>query len=125
MDSTGYFHYMAALVFVLGAMLALAWVLKRFVSGDASFRPLMRRGAKRRLRVEESLALDARRRVLLVRRDDVLHLVLIGGGNDILLETLPADGSAPSVSGDGDFARFLHDETVSPSAMTEKPGTAP
>ncbi|TCT40291.1 flagellar biosynthetic protein FliO [Martelella mediterranea] len=54
-----------------------------FIKGGKNRRP--------RLYVVDAAAVDARRRVILVRRDNVEHLVMIGGPNDILLETkIPA-----------------------------------
>jgi len=55
--------------------------------------PFIRGGRNRkpRLFVVDAAAVDARRRVVLIRRDNVEHLVMIGGPNDILLETrIPA-----------------------------------
>jgi hypothetical protein len=39
-----------------------------------------------RLAVTELLEVDKNRRLVLVRRDDVEHLVLIGGGQDVVVE---------------------------------------
>ena len=40
-----------------------------------------------RLGVSEYLDVDKQRRLVLVRRDDVEHLVLIGGGQDVVVES--------------------------------------
>ncbi len=73
---------------IILAVLAI-WRLLRhrppspFIKGGKNRRP--------RLYVVDAAAVDARRRVVLVRRDNVEHLVMIGGPNDILLETrIPA-----------------------------------
>ncbi|MBI1188629.1 MAG: hypothetical protein GC206_15070 [Alphaproteobacteria bacterium] len=50
----------------------------------------VRQGADRRLRVVESLMLDPRRKLLLVRCDDREHLLLVGPGGDRKLDTAPA-----------------------------------
>lgn len=42
---------------------------------------------QRRLGLVESAALDGRRRLLLVRRDNVQHLILTGGPVDVVVET--------------------------------------
>ena len=52
------------------------------------------RGAGRRLTVEEALALDARRRLLLVRCDGRELLLLTGSGQDAVIGWLP-ERSAP------------------------------
>ena len=43
-------------------------------------------GRKHRLAVLDATAIDNRRRLVLVRRDDVEHLILIGGHNDLVVE---------------------------------------
>lgn len=56
--------------------------------------PFVRGGRNRqpRLQVLDAAAVDARRRLVLVRRDDVEHLIMIGGPSDIVIESriLPA-----------------------------------
>lgn len=42
---------------------------------------------QRRLGVVEAAAVDGRRRLILVRRDNVEHLIMTGGPVDVLLET--------------------------------------
>lgn len=44
------------------------------------------RGRKQRLAIIDATPVDNRRRLVLVRRDDVEHLVLIGGMNDLVVE---------------------------------------
>lgn len=51
------------------------------------------RERKRRLAVVDATAIDNRRRLVLVRRDDTEHLILIGGHNDVLVETGIVPGS--------------------------------
>jgi len=43
-------------------------------------------GRKNRLEVIDATAIDDRRRLVLVRRDEVEHLVMIGGHNDLVVE---------------------------------------
>ena len=62
-----------AFLLVLGLIALCAWALRRFGLGGA-VRPT--RG--NRLAVVESLVLDARHRLVLVRRDDREHLILLG-----------------------------------------------
>lgn len=44
------------------------------------------RHRRQRLAVIDATAIDNRRRLVLVRRDNVEHLILIGGGNDLVIE---------------------------------------
>ncbi|HEV2674089.1 MAG TPA: flagellar biosynthetic protein FliO [Aliidongia sp.] len=69
-----------ALVFVLALIGLFAWLVRRFG-------PAMRLGRAGRLGMVESIAIDSRRRLLLVRRDQTEHLLLIGGTRDLVIET--------------------------------------
>lgn len=64
---------------------AALWLIKR--RGGSS--PFIRGGRNRqpRLQVLDAAAVDARRRLVLVRRDNVEHLVMIGGPTDIVIES--------------------------------------
>jgi flagellar protein FliO/FliZ len=84
MDSTGmYLKVMFAFALVVALMLGFSWLLKKL--GLAT--PGMAAGGRRRLKIVEHLPLDTRRRLVLVRRDDREHLIVIGGqGGDLLVE---------------------------------------
>ena len=70
------------------AMVALLLLLGR----AARLTGLAPRGSGQRLRIEESLALDARRRITLVRIDGRAMVLLTGGGADICLGWVPEVG---------------------------------
>jgi len=75
-----YFVYIAAAAAILVVMLLLA----------AIFRGLRKpsRGAKgERLGINEYLEVDETRRLVLVRRDNVEHLIMIGGPQDVVIES--------------------------------------
>ncbi|MDN2568179.1 flagellar biosynthetic protein FliO, partial [Aquibium sp. A9E412] len=81
--------YASAVMWTLGALLLLFLVLlavrlMRRVGGRG-FAPGGRH-RKPRLAVTDAVSLDNNRRLLLVRRDDVEHLVMIGGPSDIVVE---------------------------------------
>lgn len=65
-------------------LIAVLW----FLRGRAPS-PFVRGGRNRqpRLQVLDAAAVDARRRLVLVRRDNVEHLVMIGGPTDIVIES--------------------------------------
>jgi flagellar protein FliO/FliZ len=74
MVSTDYLRFVLALALVLGLICLVAWIARRFRLGGF---PGGGRSAGR-LRLVESLPIDARQRLVLVRRDDREHLLLIG-----------------------------------------------
>lgn len=95
MDPADYAQFFLALLFVLGLIGLGAAALRRFGPGGMAV-PRPRHGP-RRLMLVETLALDPRRRVVLVRRDDTEHLLLLGPQNDSLIEggiDAPADSPA-------------------------------
>lgn len=52
---------------------------------------------RRRVSLVESVRIDRRRRVVLIRRDDIEFTILTGGPQDVILETAPsAAASRPS-----------------------------
>ena len=90
MDMADYLRSVAALVLVLGLILAVLWLLRRF--GVPGMVPA--RAATRRLAVMESLTLDTRRRLVLVRRDGREHLLLLGpAGDQVVAAGIDAAGT--------------------------------
>lgn len=92
MDWVLYLRTVLALVFVLGLIGAVSWAARRAGLGQQG--RAGRRG--RRLAVVESLGLDSRRRLVLVRRDGVEHLLLVGGAAELVVESGIAAGAAIS-----------------------------
>lgn len=72
----------AALVALI--VLFVVWRLLRFSASGTNI--VGGRNRKTRLAVMDATAVDAHRRLVLVRRDDVEHLILIGGSADIVVE---------------------------------------
>jgi flagellar protein FliO/FliZ len=75
-------------VFAFVAVLALiglaAWLVRRFAGNRLGANT--NRGRMPRLAVIDAAAVDGRRRLVLVRRDNVEHLLMIGGPTDIVVE---------------------------------------
>lgn len=78
--------YVAALLFIVALIAIGAWALKWF-SGGRSGGVSFLRGRERRLGVIEAVSMDARRKLVLIKRDDVEHLIMIGGPIDLVIET--------------------------------------
>ncbi|HXQ06578.1 MAG TPA: flagellar biosynthetic protein FliO, partial [Bradyrhizobium sp.] len=82
---------MQALTFVFAfvAVLALigvaAWLVRRFAGSRLGTNT--NRGRMPRLAVIDAAAVDGRRRLVLVRRDNIEHLLMIGGPTDIVVES--------------------------------------
>lgn len=98
MDIDQYARFVMALMLVLAMIFVVMWLLKRIgMAGVAAGGP---KGRRRRLSVVEAVALDTRRRLVLVRRDGVEHLLLLGASSDLVVESgIKAD--------DGDFHKEL------------------
>ncbi len=81
-----------ALAIVLVLILLGLWALK-LIFNATSGSP---RGRMRRLAVLEAAAVDQKRKLVLIRRDDVEHLLMIGGPHDLVVETgISAPGQQP------------------------------
>lgn len=83
MSLDSYLRFVLALVFVLALIGLVAWVVRR--TGMAPRGGLRHRGP-RRLEIVEVAVLDARRRLVLIRRDDVEHLLLLGHNGERVVE---------------------------------------
>lgn len=84
MEGPDILRFFMALIFVLSLMGGLWLVLKRLgLNGPLMVAP----GTKRRLKIIEALPLDARRRVILLRRDNKDHLVILGPTGETVVET--------------------------------------
>lgn len=92
MDFDALIRTAAALGAVLGLVLLAAWAMRRFgFGGVTNPKP----GEARRLSVVEARSLDARRQLVLVRRDGVEHLLLLSANGETVVETgIPARESA-------------------------------
>jgi len=88
-------RFAGALVFVLALIGGVSWAARRYlaIAGTSA-------GAgRRRLAVTESVLIDGKSRLVLVRRDDREHLLVVGPTSTVVVESnialRPADTSAP------------------------------
>jgi flagellar protein FliO/FliZ len=77
-------RFFLAFLIVLGLIGATAWAVRRFGSGRLGGAGA--RGRQPRLAVIDHASVDARRRLILVRRDNIEHLLMIGGPTDVVVE---------------------------------------
>lgn len=73
-----------AFLVVLALIGVTAWLVRRFAGNRMGANA--NRGRMPRLAVIDAAAVDGRRRLVLVRRDNVEHLLMIGGPTDIVVE---------------------------------------
>ena len=107
MDASTYIQAFLVLILVLGLIVALSAGLKRLgMAGGGG--PL---GRKRRLATIEALMLDGRHRAILIRRDDVEHLVVVGPNTSHVIEH-------------GIPARVMQEEPASAAAAAPSPISA-
>jgi len=76
--------FLFAFIAVLALIAAVAWGVRRFAGNRLGANP--NRTRMPRLAVIDAAAVDGRRRLVLVRRDNVEHLLMIGGPSDIVVE---------------------------------------
>ena len=69
------------LVLALGAL--IVWIARRYAPGGAAG---VSRARVARLAIVDAMTVDSRRKLVLVRRDNVEHLILIGGPSDLVVE---------------------------------------
>jgi flagellar protein FliO/FliZ len=78
------FLFFFSFVAVLALIGVAAWLVRRFAGNRLGANT--GRGRMPRLAVIDAAAVDGRRRLVLVRRDNVEHLLMIGGPTDIVVE---------------------------------------
>lgn len=97
MEFAGYLRFVLALAFVLALIGLLAAVARRYGFGYPV--TALKAVGRRRLKVVEVTPVDARRRLVLVRRDDTEHLILLGQTGELVVETgIAARDEAPGAS---------------------------
>jgi len=97
-----FFIVFIAALMVAGGMLLRGYLATGSVSGSIAntfFGPK----PEKRLEVVDQANVDGRRRLVLIRRDDIEHLIMTGGPVDVVIETgigqKPARASAEVVEG--------------------------
>ncbi|WP_189545803.1 flagellar biosynthetic protein FliO [Mesorhizobium sp. M2E.F.Ca.ET.209.01.1.1] len=89
LDSVAGPGYVAAILWTFAALILLVVVLLVIkVVRNLTFGTFVAGGRNRktRLAVMDATAVDSHRRLVLVRRDDIEHLILIGGPTDVVVE---------------------------------------
>jgi flagellar protein FliO/FliZ len=93
-DSDLWLRFFFAFVVVLVLIGLTAFLVRRF--GGERLGASSARGRQPRLAVIDAAAVDGRRRLILIRRDNVEHLLMIGGPSDVVVEANIVRAGAPA-----------------------------
>lgn len=110
-DVTQLITFIAIFILVLAMIGIGAWLLKSLLTGGSAAASGILRGRDRRLGVVEASSVDGRRKLILIRRDNVEHLIMTGGPVDVVIET-GIEGYRPRPSGSDtseDDRRVIHE----------------
>ena len=90
-------RFFIAFVIVLALIGAAAYLVRRF-GATALNAAVAARGRQPRLAVIDAATIDGRRRLVLIRRDNIEHLIMIGGPTDVVIEPniVRATSTAPA-----------------------------
>lgn len=111
--------YIASLAITALLIAVFGLVLKRFKTMSS---PLGRLGGKNRqprLGVVDTFSIDRQRQLVIVRRDGVEHLILIGGTSDLLIESNILRASSGTTSLPQDVQQFAERTRSKPVQGTE------
>jgi flagellar protein FliO/FliZ len=92
MEFVPFIKYFLGLIFVLGLIAGAAWLARHF---GMVAKVSQKTSGQRRLEITEVLPVDAKRRLILVKRDDKEHLILLGQEHDLIVEQ-NIDAPAPA-----------------------------
>ena len=117
--------YVAAILWTFAALILLVVVLLVIkVVRNLTFGTFVAGGRNRktRLAVMDATAVDSHRRLVLVRRDDIEHLILIGGPTDVVVERdiRLAAPRRPALTGDSG-----QQQAAAPRPRAPQPAPAP
>ncbi|WP_292228738.1 flagellar biosynthetic protein FliO [Mesorhizobium sp.] len=124
LDSVAGPGYVAAILWTFAALILLVVILLVIkVVRNLTFGTFVAGGRNRktRLAVMDATAVDSHRRLVLVRRDDIEHLILIGGPTDVVVERdiRLAAPRRPALTGDSG------QQQATAAARTRAPQPAP
>ncbi|MDX8464551.1 flagellar biosynthetic protein FliO [Mesorhizobium sp. VK23B] len=125
LDSVAGPGYVAAILWTFAALILLVVVLLVIkVVRNLTFGTFVAGGRNRktRLAVMDATAVDSHRRLVLVRRDDIEHLILIGGPTDVVVERdiRLAAPRRPALTGDSG-----QQQAAAPRPRAPQPAPAP
>jgi flagellar protein FliO/FliZ len=104
------------LIFFVSAGVAALWGYRAYTTGDTtlSLAWLFPPRPEPRLAVMEQASVDGKRKLVLIRRDDVEHLIMTGGPVDVVIETGIAAPPREIAEPEGDKTRADRMEPAAP-----------
>jgi flagellar protein FliO/FliZ len=82
MDTMLLLKFFSVFAFVIGLMMLFSWVLKKIGVSSS----VLTRGGNKRLKLIEVMQIDHKRRLVLIRRDDKEHLLVLGPESETVVE---------------------------------------
>jgi len=84
-----FFFYIAAFVFVIALIVLGSWLWRSMLEKGVTLpgNTLFKGAREKRIGAIESASIDGRRKLVLIRRDGVEHLIMTGGPVDVVIET--------------------------------------
>ncbi len=92
---TNIWTILLALIIVIALIFFGVWILKLIFKASVTIAG----GRKRRLAMVDTLAIDNKRNIILIRRDNVEHLIMVSNTGELLIE-----GSIPTNSGNSELS---------------------
>jgi flagellar protein FliO/FliZ len=82
-----FLFYLFLLALLALMVVAGVWLVRSYLAGVSPVASIFGPRPERRLAIVEQAAVDSRRRLVLLRRDNVEHLIMTGGPVDVVIET--------------------------------------
>ncbi|MEL6289680.1 MAG: hypothetical protein AAFQ42_07110 [Pseudomonadota bacterium] len=83
-------------ILLIAALGIGGWLVKGYLTGEGTGAALMGNQREKRIGVMEQTNVDGRRKLLLIRRDGIEHLIMTGGPVDVVIETGIAPATRPA-----------------------------
>lgn len=86
MELALFFKAILSLAFVIGLLLLTLWFIKYCEVSGCKNKFIKQLQSNRRVEIVEQKRIDARNSIILIRRDNVEHLILLGSAQNLILE---------------------------------------
>jgi flagellar protein FliO/FliZ len=102
--------WVAGLAILAGVVFLLVTLYRAYTTGSTPSEVLFKPRPQPRLEVVAQTNMDGRRKLVLIRRDEVEHLIMTGGPVDVVIET-----------GIGDKRPRTGEATIAPATVFTRP----